>query len=434
MDGDDFLANANYDDEYLQKYSYNFINKALFTDGSMSDLSNYLKNIEIIVDTTTNVMPIFRIKYDIIPEIKHAIQMDSEGIVFTLEAKILNVDAASNTTNINFYNNFIDQITLVPLVMDKEPINVKNTFNKDRDTNYQSEKFELLCVPKYCIDINKTIISGNFIDTTVTNAILALGSKLSLPINIVPPDNNNTYNQILLLPNNIITNIKYLETNYGIYNDSLRVFMMKHSLFIGPISNQSTYADGNINLNVRFPISKDDSTTYKIGSYTKMNDNGTDRTIYAQTNINNFFLSDYNELNAELYGNNNHYLRQSIIGGEQYNLYHQDKVNSNGLFNKTKTYRNRMNNSQLLNALRGNINNSTVINFTFSNFNINFDDILKPIIVNLDNSNYNGIYNHQYYATRIVTRYDIDPSTATTQSGIISMRSCSTINHRNKRI
>jgi len=404
-----------YDTDKYKKKVYNFICKGLFSNGSMLDLGVYLKRLKISSNMEKYVMPIFQFKFFLPPEFVVMLQTDSDKLTITLEGKMLNVDSSSSVD----YDTYFDQIELKPLFMDKTPVNVNtkliNMVNNEYSANNQRAEFELIAVPTYCLDVNKHLASGVYSDCTVTEAVLALTNSLDeVTTYLSPLDNTNRYDQIILIPSNIVTNIKYIDNNYGLYDDDLRIFMNRKILNISSIHGKSSLDDGNINLNINFPINKEESQFYAIGSYRIYNDSKSISSILVNDTLNSIALTESTELNIETYGNSNYFLNRDLQGLSFNRKASYDEDTS---VYKTKVYNNTRNNIHGLENFSNRVINNRIIYYNFSDMDISFNDIFKTVYVKFNSVNYDDLYSGDYCMTTMDLNFYIDDKSAATLSG-----------------
>ncbi len=366
-------------------------------------------------------MPYFILKFSAPPEIVSSIQLNDSGLKFILSAKILDFD----TSTAYMFDDYMEQITLAPLMFDKTPAPINERLlnedsNKHSNQN-QSVSFQCMCVPQYCLDINKMMVSGAYSNVNMTEALVALCSKLDIKTYITPLDNQNKYNQVILIPGNIITNIKFLQDTYGLYNNDIRLFMTENLLNIGTVNNDKAIDVGNIYIDVNFPVNNDSDNTV-LGSYRDYTETTGIENVMINSKISFIRLSNTDELNTELYGNNNYYMSKKLTGGTSFEFRHDDKWSGNDPVYKTRSFDNNRNNENTLNAFQGQVNNSTLIDFTFSNLDIKYEDIFKPVYVDFHSTNYGEKYSGEYHITNMMLTYRITSSGATSQSGVLQMR------------
>ena len=197
--------------------------------------------------------------------------------------------------------------------------------------------------------------------------------------------------------------------------------MTENLLNIGTVNNDSAMNVGNIYLDVNFPVSNDNDNVV-LGSYRDYTQSTGIENVMINSKISFLRLNNTDELNTELYGNNNYYLNKKLIGGTTFDFRHDDKYSGNNAIYKTRSFDNNRNNESTLNALQGQINNSTTIDFTFSNLDLKYEDIFKPVYVDFHSMNYGKRYSGEYHITNMMMTYQITSSGATSQSGVLSMR------------
>jgi len=367
-------------------------------------------------------MPYFSIKLSLPPEIAAMVQFDSSKVLFTLEGRSINFDTTAQAA----YDSYFKQITLKPMYVNKRPVDINeklvSTANRDYYTNNDTVDFEIFCIPKDCLRLNKPNVSGVYSEINMTEAVLALTNKLDTKVYLSPLDNSKKYKQVILVPSNVLINIKHLQDNYGLYNDDLRMFTNGRVLNIGPMHSESYINVGNILVNVNFPINKTQNSQLVLGSYKEIDQTTGFESIITNSKTSEINLTNLNELNAETFGNNNYYLQKSIHGGTSFDFFNEHLTNEDGEFYKTKTFKNYKSNPHALNSLRTKISNSTLVTYSFTNLDISYEDVFKSVEINFDSLNYKDRYSKKYHMTDLTLIFTIDQSGATTQTGRMVLR------------
>lgn len=388
----------------LSTYNYAISIKALLSGNKGGfDLSPYLKNLSIRINREDFVMPLFQIKCSIPPEQLQAIQND-DGVQFKVSASYLSTNDASSA-GANGYDEYFPDVLLTPLMVSKQPINVKDLVvnSSDTTTNYPYETLEIAAVPSYALKLNKKIYSGVYQNTNITNVILAMVSQYNnLSVSLYEDINSTKYDQIILTPGNIFKNIKYINENYGIFPYKLSTFITNETLEIYPLgipitNNQRDSNRGNLNLNIRFPVDSGDSASKTSGSAKIINiEDNNFSNILAIDTISSISIQNYDSLYGELFGNDNRYLMDNILGGRSVSSMEEQDSSTNSMY-KRKLYDNIRNNTMSQNFNEKSYHSTTKIVYNFSNIAMNYLDVNKNVSFFLDNPNYNQEYDGNYY-------------------------------------
>lgn len=416
----------------LSTYNYAFDIHALLSDNKNGfELSGFLQNLMIRVDRERNVMPVFQMKFSLPPEWIQAIQKDSSKVQVSLAAKILSTNTASNE-GANGYDNYIEKVMLTPLLMTKQPINVKDiidTSAQGQNSNYTHETFEMVLVPTFALRLNKQIVTGAIQNATVTDAILGISSQMGgLKVSMYESANKNIYSQIILTPGNILTNIRYINDNYGIFPYPLSTFITGNTLQIYPLGvklgpSKKESGSGNINLNLRFPVDPSDQGARTEGSVRYASDQDLSlESILIVDSVSNISLQENRELYSEIFGTDNFYFNTKMNNGGAsyiempYNS-QEDHILKRKFYNNVRS--NDMN--EVNNETQS--RSTTKITYTFSNNVLNFLDMDKVIDLHLDNPNYNGMYNGEYYISQAVFNF-----TSTNNSKVATLNGAAVLN------
>ncbi|QXN67976.1 hypothetical protein FPHOBKDP_00226 [Listeria phage LPJP1] len=405
----------------ITKKTFNLRSKFLFSDGNMFDASEYIRLTKIDIDFQNYKMPLISLVYKLPVSVMVSLQEDSEKFVVSLGASSIDADTANSYIN----DIFLGDIILKPLIIDKRAINISDRLTQDTtDTNYQYEEFECLCVPEICLSINKYNTSGIYSNTNVTEVITRLLTLLPVRTYLSSPDNQKIYDQLALIPGNILTNISHINNAYGIYNDSLKVFMSYNKLVITPMSSMEIVESGNIRIDVKIPVNANPEDQNIMGTYSETNQlNGiTDK--YINTKINSVVIMDQTELYAELYGTNNIIFNRDMIGLEK-DSYQIDSIKDrNGTINKTIVYENKYDNKNLQEYTKQITENNTILRFSFNNMDINIDDCFKKFTITFDSEYYNK-YNGDYQVLKMTEIFSTKSNNTTDNGGQIILRKIS---------
>ena len=398
-------------DRLTQKV-FNIQLKILYSDGSVYDASSDLKKLRIESNMKEYIMPMIQMKLSLPPEVTVMIQKDSSSVVFSLEVDKSEFDNES----LSLGEKFIKPLLLKPLLMDKNLIN----YSADDESYSIKIPFECVCVPDYSLNTNKVVASGVYKDATITEVILALTNKLRGKLFLSPPDNNKRYDQIVLYPGNIYSNLFHLDNTYGIYNDDLKIFTSYDRVIISPSSSKELLENGNVSVLVRFPNKSESNKIYSMGSYSSI-DNSTGKKVknisIKNTNIG---IVDNSELMSEVFGTNTYFNGRSLIGFSERNV-KLSKFDRNGNIIKTNILDNKFDNEFSINSLVDKAVNTKLLNMAFSNIDVELLDGFRKFSFNFENENY-GEYNGDYRVLSIVHEFTTSSTGASGLNGSIVLR------------
>lgn len=371
------------DQSLIKQYVYNCQMTALFSDNTIENISDYLTHFAIEIDPSTRVFPLFNIKFQMKPDLILKVQKDS-NIKFNL--KIIKTDINNGITYENCLNT-----NLVPILNDITPLNLSDTLLKnDSEKEYQSEYFEMKLIPIECINSNKKIVSGVYIDTTIMNVIMLLSQKLDYKIFISPFDNYKVYKQIILIPNNIFVNLRYLNEVYGFYNNGLNTFY-GFDIFRIYAKNYYNIKEGSNTIYINFPANDPDDN-YQTGSYKK----GLDNIIYAT--VTDLRMVSSKKLVQEVAGNN----ISNFSINDEFSSYKDNKKVKNKDFNKTKLMINNYNNEMRENEIINIINEQVDTQILLRNIDFNITDLFKIYRMKFISSLYNKTFDGNYIMNKTV--------------------------------
>lgn len=416
----------NYDNLTEKIFKVNL--RVLFSSGSGLDISPYVKRTRIDNDYINNVMPKFRIVLDLPIDVTMLIQKDRDQVVFALDIQYTDVNPEEETVadlNTKIYDTYMERIILKPLMMDDTIYNSLRIDNPDNTVEQDMAtasrvKFEMIAVPEEALKSNKYITSGAYRNANITEAILALTTKTNYQIYLVEPDNQELFNQIILYPGNIYSNLYHLHNTYGIYNDDLKVYSINDKLIISPLNSDKVLDNrAPIDINVKFDT-ESPVGFHRRGSYDELDPVSLKTIKHIVVNHHNISLQSNTGLIAEVFGTNSVITSRDTAGLYE-EEFSQDYYDRNGELFKTKLYENIFNNEYNRRNFLNKIRNQNLLTVRYQNIDLHLDDGLRKFIMNFDNKDYKR-FDGEYKCLSTVHEFSTQTSGLTTITGTINLR------------
>ena len=377
-------------DKLPPKYSYIPKITAVFSDGTILELLDYINILQFELDLTKYVFTLFSLQLSIPGMYIPKIQFD-DNIQFKLELMY----KSSEETNPLLYNTLF-KVNLTKVKQTSSPINVEGEIYTENIQYTNKQIIELKLIPTQCLDANKVIFSGVYHDCTVLDVMAFMSSKLSNKAFIQQPDNLRNYDQMIFIPYNIFYSLLFMDNYYGIYNRGLKMF---YGFDMFRIQSKNYYDQNGTNkIKVNFSNESESADAYSH-SYNGLIKLGNDNLINIQPS--QVKIVDKRNYIQELIGSN-----ITTFSREDNTIYEQSRnyqLNNNNL-NKTKTYINNLNNQikEIEYFNKGVYTKTLEINLTsiildvaswFKGFEINFDSSYY--------NNLNATYTLSNYICRI---------------------------------
>ena len=336
----------------------------VFSNGTTLNASNFLKILRYDIDLTKYVFPLFSVLLDIPQQYIPLIQFDDD---LTFVLKILS--NSSDTENPYDYETDF-QVNLKKIKQNDSPVNI-NTLNvyENVSTEVVKQNLELKLIPEECLRMNKKLFSGVYQDCTINDMVIALTKKLEVDTYFENSKNQRTFDQMILLPNNIFYNLKFINDFYGIYESGLCMFYGFNRLYIQSKSN-FLYTNGLNKANINFSGNDPEISTesYLSTSMTKVKDD-------------NVFIIPSNYVSVL---NSKYYLKEAL--GDNI-FYMSDETTKENPFlrniktensSKTKTYYNNYNNTLAEKEIENKLNNNNIsVELILTGLMIDSDSLFK---------------------------------------------------------
>lgn len=193
------------------------------------DLSEYLTTFVVSYDYNNNIMPMWAFSFKMPYAIKKTLQ-DGD---FTVPFRVYSIKSSDSDSDEPYPSN--DDIIYEDLLYDDEIIEYSKTYSNvkqvtdeegDVDNALRTIPFSISGLSKGIMEINSSILNGNYRDSNSLNALKASIQDLSNKVNIITNGDNlvKEYKQILIPPMNLIPAIKHVIENYPIYNTLTGIF------------------------------------------------------------------------------------------------------------------------------------------------------------------------------------------------------------------
>lgn len=416
--------------DLLQKKRFKVKFTVMTTNGLVLPLDTAIRRIRITNDFTNNVMPEYRVIMNLPPEIILQIQEDYDKVVFEMEVQSrfheeeLNSEKAKTEAERKrerLFDPFMGKTLLKPLLSDKGLLYVPPARGLDDDSEsngFKNIRYEMILVPVNSLQSNKGVDSGVLRNATVTEALLVMASKAKTKLYLSPPDNNTRYDQIVLYPGNLYSNMYHINNNYGIYKDDIKIYSNEDMVIVGPMSKGTSMDRGTVNIQVNFPRNKGDNIQY--GSYDALDPEGSGRIKNMVVNSNNVAITDNSALASELSGSRQHVTNRTIYGLDE-NMYYQDHLDRDGVVNKARVYENVYSNSYALESFIKNNTKPRLVTINYKDVDIKPMDAYKRFHVKFDDHNYSR-YNAKYKCIGMTTEFEMTNRNHCTISGLIKLR------------
>ena len=406
------------------KKSFKMSCKALFANGNGVDVTPYLKRVRITHNFVTYVMPEYRLLFKLPPHIAADIQKDSDQVRFILDIDYFLQAATGTVENLEdakrHYAPYLKKMTLKPLLSEDGLMNIDSIYDekgKLKDGITAEVAFEVIGVPQISLDLNKPVITGVFRNVTVTEAVLALATRLNIKIHMVKPDNEQRYDQIILYPGNVFMNINHIHNTYGIYSDDLLVYSEGDVLYIAPLNGKDK-KNGDVSMTVLF--GKTSSEKYFGGTYNQVDPvtlTSTKSLLVQNTMV---AVNDQGNLVNEFFGNN------KTITGYDTHKYVQTTVtndyrDSRGEVTKSKIYEDNQNNQFTQASFQNKATASHMVTVSHQHMEIMPTDCFKPIYMHFDNSNYNS-FSGSYSCTGMSIEFRVKTNRLFKSHGSLTLR------------
>lgn len=377
------------------RYSYVPILTAIFSNGDVLDLTNRISILQVEMNFTRYIFPLFSLQLCIESYYIPNIQFD-DNMEFKL--KLLYKSTEENTAVL--YNTLFETI-LKKVKQISSPVNIEEEVYVENPTYANKQILELKLIQKECLNANKILFSGVYRDCSILDTISYMTNKLDNKVFIQQPDNMRLYDQIIFTPNNVFYGVQYLDNYYGIYDRGLKMFYGFNMFRIQ--SNNWFDETGTNKIKVAFSNEQEEVGPYSyMGSgFYKM---GTDNFMTVIPSM--VKLIDKRHYIQEVIGTNiTSFSREADTIDAQMRNYSND--NSNLL--KTKTYINNLNNVNKEKELYNKTVYTKTIEITVPGIIVDVESWFKAFEVNFDSKHYSALNSRYVSSNYIFKLVNINP-------------------------
>src|SRR5690554_1038598 len=173
------------------------------------DLSPYLVSFIISSDYVNNIMPMWAFSFRMPFDVKKLLQEED----FTLPFRVYSVNSINTDADDPYASN--DDIVYDEIIYEDEIIEYQKTYSNVKqitdetggETNaIKTIPYTITGLSKSIMQINSSILNGNYRNTTSTNALYASIQDLNTKLKIVTNDDKlvTEYEQVIIPPMNLI--------------------------------------------------------------------------------------------------------------------------------------------------------------------------------------------------------------------------------------
>lgn len=385
----DLARNINDTDKLPPTYTYVPKLVCVFSNGEYLDLVEFINIIQFDIDFTTHIFPLISlILY--IPKIYIPRIQSDDNIRFRLDLLTKSVRTDNPYLHDTLFTLFLSKVKQV-----SSPVNIETEIYNENNFAYQKDFLELKLVPTECLDANKFLFSGNYLNTTVLNVMTYMTRDIPNKVYIQQPDNIKVYDQLIFPANNVFYSLQFLDNYYGIYDRGIKLF---YGFDQFRIQSENHYDQNGTNkVKIAFSTESDvpDAYSYLENGLTK---NGNDNIIFTVPH--NVKIYDRHLYNREILGTEVSFFgRTQDVYFEQQREYTIDR----GL-SKVKSYLNDLNNKQKEQELLSKALYAQTIEIKLNNIILDVDSWFKGFELEFDSNYYenlSGIFNMNRYTFRL---------------------------------
>jgi hypothetical protein len=220
------IKNNTYNHYY---YNFNFV--MIKEDGSVTGLSKYVKDMKIFLCYTDFYFPVVRLTLYVNKELCCYMcdNVDTSKFRLTIK-KTKNAGNKTDDDELVLSEDYLKNLILLPIKFDKKTYEEIFDLSTESYEDGFSESFNIkmdleLFLEKH-LEILKTPIEGNIVDTTLDQAILYCYKNYldNNELFMHEVDNQEELEQVILPYKNLPKTIEYLQDTYGIYETGVRIF------------------------------------------------------------------------------------------------------------------------------------------------------------------------------------------------------------------
>lgn len=210
-------------DEY-RIYKYKVLVIALINGSSeINDFSNRVTGFVVENDYDINAFPMLKIRFTLnTPEYNFFIKnQDNLKLKFTVSKIAINGDKKIENPKILWQD-----IVMKPYEFPKREINENK--NVENQALTPEHNLDLYCFELYHLRVNKLLNNAVYHEINMNKVLLRLFNQRyntkDYSLLLEKSHNEKEYEQIFLQPNHFVKTLKYLQDNFGIYKEGMRLF------------------------------------------------------------------------------------------------------------------------------------------------------------------------------------------------------------------
>jgi hypothetical protein len=199
-------------------------------DKAPIDISRSMNDFTIHSYYEECVFPVFQIILYLNRATHQRIQLNASRVKFLLEIRKFDAKITNEADVKKEYETSISNEVLIPFDIDRTPLPIST----DAAAGNPNFPLQLDCFLERHLLMNKKLINCVAKDVSVKDLILyALNFGKAKNVIFTLPENEETYDQILIPPLNMTNTIEYLQEVYGIFKSGLLVFFdIKYSYIL----------------------------------------------------------------------------------------------------------------------------------------------------------------------------------------------------------
>ena len=363
------------------------------SDGSVTNITKYIKELYLLDDYINNISTIVKISFITDQKVYDLLYNKGESLDYRISISSKPIDSEM----LLFDEVYMNNMQLKPLV---KPTNVLKTKVPDHSIVESREEYKNISIEMTFIPVDVYKTSRNVYNNLLSNvnsytaAAYIIKDVTDRTILLELPDNTNTYEQIFIPPNNFASSLRFIQQHYGIYATGISIYFKNHYLYVkNRMNNSKTPAmrdkkPGNVVIKMN---KYTDSGANNIANEgTKYDDNG--NYYEYMIDMNNVTFHNNTLVNEELLGNYN------IIFDRNFDSIHSNTYSKDNTVTETKRkyYMNYMSNPMLPTEMfYTSINKPESISISYTCANLNMwsientykvtiftDDVQEDIYVN----------------------------------------------------
>lgn len=246
-----------------------------------------ITNINILNRYFTNAFPIFNINLVLESSVYYKLIKNKDTVKFKIRMQKYEINDSDE--RVSFYTDFINDT--FSLILDDDDNDLEERIREgiyengdENELNAVNNNIELYLFKSSLIKSTKDTINCILRNSTVTNAIAYIASKINLKnVLISPVENKTMYDQLIIPPMTATQALRYIDTYYGLYEKgSVIYFDLNYTYIINFKGGCSAYKKNEKKNTYIIVPEYGGVMTKQVGSVKKYN-NKTDNYIVASS-------------------------------------------------------------------------------------------------------------------------------------------------------